>query len=142
MQGKWHSYLIMMRSCSPLFPFYLNYDIVFYIIEDITYSIIDHMRQATQEFVKILQATRKEKKLSQRELAALAGVPQSHISNIENGKVNIRISSLFEIARVLDLEPLLVPRRYVPAIKGMMDSKKHGDSFQPAFTLDDEDDDV
>lgn len=92
-------------------------------------------------FVQALKAAREEKKLSQRALAEMAGVPQSHISNIENGKVNIRISSLFGIARVLELEPMLIPRRYVPAVKGFMQSKTSGDTFEPAFTLDGDDDD-
>lgn len=100
------------------------------------------MSDLTKGLAAILQSARKEKKLSQQELSQLAGVPQSHISNIENGKVNIRLSSLFEIARVLELEPVLVPRRFVPAIKGFMDSKKHEEEFRPAFSLDEEDDDV
>ncbi len=98
------------------------------------------MTDLTNGLASILQATRKEKKLSQKELSQLAGVPQSHISNIENGKVNIRTSSLFEIARVLELEPMLIPRRYVPAVNGFMAGKKH--DSQPAFTLDEDDDDV
>jgi HTH-type transcriptional regulator/antitoxin HipB len=99
------------------------------------------MSQLTIPFTQALKAAREEKKLSQRALAEMAGVPQSHISNIENGKVNIRISSLFEIARVLELEPMLIPRRYVPAVKGFMQSKTSGDTFEPAFTLDEDGDD-
>ena len=98
------------------------------------------MTDLTNGLANILQSTRKEKKLSQKELSQLAGVPQSHISNIENGKVSIRLSSLFEIARVLGLEPMLIPRRYVPAVKGFMADKKQ--DAQPAFTLDEDDDDV
>lgn len=97
------------------------------------------MSGSTQEFARLLRAARKEKKLSQRALAELAGIPQSHISNIENGKVNMRLSSFIEIARLLELEPVLVPRRYVPAIKGFMDSKSN--IFYPAFVLDDEEED-
>jgi transcriptional regulator with XRE-family HTH domain len=99
------------------------------------------MSQLMIPFTHLLKAAREEKKLSQRALAELAGVPQSHISNIENGKVNIRISSLFEIARVLELEPMLIPRRYVPAVKGFMQNKTSSDNFEPAFTLDEDDDD-
>lgn len=68
-------------------------------------------------YSSIYSAARAERQLSQRALVELAGVPQSHISNIENGKVNICISSLFAIARVLELEPMLIPRRYVLAVK-------------------------
>lgn len=99
------------------------------------------MNQIIQPFIIALKTAREKKKLSQRALAEMAGVPQSHISNIENGKVNIRISSLFDIARVLELEPMLIPRRYVPAVKGFMQSKISSDTFEPAFTLDGDDDD-
>lgn len=98
------------------------------------------MSQSTRPFILRLKEARQKKKLSQRGLAELAGVPQSHISNIENGKVDIRLSSLFEIARVLELEPMLVPRRYVAAVNGFMQNKTSSDHFEPAFTLDGEDD--
>lgn len=98
------------------------------------------MNHSMIPFTQLLKEARKEKKLSQRKLAEMAGVPQSHISKVENGKVNIQISSLFEIARVLELEPMLIPRRYVPAIKGFLQHTASGDTFTPAFTLDDEED--
>ncbi|NVN38867.1 helix-turn-helix domain-containing protein, partial [Komagataeibacter swingsii] len=40
-----------------------------------------------------LQAARKTKGLSQRELSELAGVPQAQISRIEAGTVDLRLSS-------------------------------------------------
>lgn len=42
------------------------------------------MNESILEFASILKNARKTKKLSQRGLSELAGVPQSHISNIEN----------------------------------------------------------
>lgn len=68
------------------------------------------------EIAKALKAAREAKGLSQRALAEIAGVPQSHISKIENGGVDLRASSLTEIARALDLELMLVPRKTVPAV--------------------------
>lgn len=71
------------------------------------------------EISRTLKAARKAKGLSQRALATMAGVPQSHISKIENTGVDLRISSLAEIARALDLELILVPRKTVPAVKSI-----------------------
>ena len=71
---------------------------------------------ATEDIIKALKGARKAKGLTQRALGSRAGVPQSHISKIENGGADIRLSSLIEIARALDLELRLVPRKAVPAV--------------------------
>jgi len=70
-----------------------------------------------EKLVATLKAAREKKGLSQRALSARAGVPQSHISKIENGTVNLTVSSLTAIANALDLELALVPRKAVPAIR-------------------------
>lgn len=75
-----------------------------------------------EEIALTLKEARAQKGLSQRALAKLADVPQSHISKIESGAVDLRLSSLVEIARVLDLEVMLVPRKVVPAIKSIVRS--------------------
>jgi transcriptional regulator with XRE-family HTH domain len=72
-----------------------------------------------EHIVGALKAARQAKGLSQRELSALAGVPQAHISKIENAAVDLKLSSLVELARVLGLELMLVPRRLVPAVQSM-----------------------
>ena len=74
------------------------------------------------EIARTIKAAREAKGLSQRALARMAGVPQSHISKIENGGVDLRVSSLTEIARALDLELALVPRKAVPAVKSIVRS--------------------
>lgn len=71
----------------------------------------------TEELTKELQAARERKGFSQRELGKRAGIPQSHISKIEKGIVDLRVSSLVELARALDLELTLVPRKSVPAVR-------------------------
>ena len=53
-------------------------------------------------------------------MAEKVGLPQSHISKIESGHVDIRLSSLIELARVLDLELSLVPRKLVPAVRSII----------------------
>ncbi len=57
-----------------------------------------------------IKAARETKGLSQRALSEKVGIPQSHISRIENGAVNLQLSSLIELARVLELELMLVPK--------------------------------
>ena len=66
-----------------------------------------------------LKQARESKGLSQRELGARIAVPQSHISRIESGAVDLKASSLIEFARALDLEVMLVPRSLVPAVEAM-----------------------
>ena len=48
------------------------------------------MAYAGEHIIAALKAARQEKGLSQRELSAKAGVPQSHISKIERGAVDLR----------------------------------------------------
>jgi transcriptional regulator with XRE-family HTH domain len=67
----------------------------------------------------ILKAARKRQALSQRALAAKAGVPQSHISKIENAAVDLQTTSLIAIARALDLEVALVPRELTSAVQAL-----------------------
>lgn len=69
-----------------------------------------------------LKRAREAKGLSQRALANLSGVPQSHISKIESGAVDLRISSLVEIARALDMELKLVPRKGLSAVNSIIRS--------------------
>ncbi|WP_192034430.1 helix-turn-helix transcriptional regulator [Halomonas sp. YLGW01] len=77
------------------------------------------MSYGTEELAARLKAAREAKGLNQRELSALAGVPQSHISKIENNAVDLRVSSLSSIAHALDLELVLVPRKALPAVQSI-----------------------
>jgi len=78
------------------------------------------MSYATEHIAESLKAARERKGLSQRALSAKAGVQQSHISKIESGAVDLRLSSLVELARVLDLELTLVPRKKLPAVRAII----------------------
>lgn len=49
-------------------------------------------------------------------------MPQAHISKIESGKVDLRLSSLIELARTLDLEVLVVPRKSLAAVQAVIRS--------------------
>jgi transcriptional regulator with XRE-family HTH domain len=80
------------------------------------------MPYAGDHILAALKAARTEKALSQRDLSKEAGVPQSHISKIESGAVDLQLSSLIEIARALDLEVITVPRKLVPAVQAIVRS--------------------
>jgi len=77
------------------------------------------MTYGAQEIAERLRAARVARGLSQRELSALAGVPQAQISRIEAGAVDLRLSSLVALAHALDLELALVPRKSFPAVRSL-----------------------
>lgn len=79
---------------------------------------------------KTLKDARERQGLSQRALAAKVGVPQSHISKIENAAVDLQTTSLIAIARALDLEVALVPRQALPVLQTML-QKSEGTAVLP-----------
>jgi HTH-type transcriptional regulator / antitoxin HipB len=87
-----------------------------------------------------IKAARKKKGLSQKSLGIKVGIPQSHISKIEQGKVDLQTSSLIQLARVLDLELMLVPRQHITAVQALELPAEGRDSI-PAYRLDKEEDD-
>ena len=82
------------------------------------------MSTAIEDIAASIKAARIAKGFTQKQLGERVGLPQSHISKIEGGNVDLQISSLVEIARALDLELKLVPRRTVPAIEGVVRSQR------------------
>ncbi len=72
------------------------------------------------EIIEAIKNARKAKGLSQTSFGELIGVPQSHISKIEKGGVDIKLSSLVQIARALDLEIKLVPKKALPAVESIV----------------------
>lgn len=58
-----------------------------------------------------LQRLRNEKKLSMRGLASKAGLEYSQVQRIENGKVNVSISTIYALAEGLEIpaSELLIP---------------------------------
>lgn len=53
---------------------------------------------------KLIQKTRKEKKLRQYELSASTGLSRNYISDIENGRYMPSVESLAKIATCLDFD--------------------------------------
>ncbi|WP_395945592.1 helix-turn-helix domain-containing protein [Brevundimonas sp.] len=59
---------------------------------------------------------------SQRDLSARAHLTQAQISRIENGEVDLQVSTLIELARSLDLDLQLVPRTALVAVEAAVRS--------------------
>ncbi len=87
------------------------------------------------EIIKLLKKARIERKLKQSELGSKLGLPQSHISKIERGDTDLRLSTVADMARLLDLELVLVPRHLLPMIKAMIEGKEEQ---KPMWGLDEE----
>ncbi|VAW36357.1 hypothetical protein MNBD_DELTA04-1756 [hydrothermal vent metagenome] len=70
--------------------------------------------------IKHLKYVRRKKRLTQAEFGAKLGLPQSHISRIEQGITDPRLSTVVEMAHLLDQELILVPRAMLPAVRAMI----------------------
>lgn len=86
------------------------------------------MSAGIEEIAGSVREARIAKALTQKELGQRVGLPQSHISKIEKGTVDLKLSSLVEIARALDLEITLVPRKALPAVEGAV--RAHGTTVE------------
>ncbi|WP_350997932.1 helix-turn-helix transcriptional regulator [Shewanella sp. TB7-MNA-CIBAN-0143] len=70
------------------------------------------MKMLAVEFGHAMRKMRKQKGLSQDELALCADIDRSYIGRIERAEVNITVEMLYKIANVLDCEPCeLLPSR-------------------------------
>lgn len=58
-----------------------------------------------KEFGLHLKTIRKEKKLSQEQLADLADLDRTYISGIERGMRNISLINIFRLAEALNISP-------------------------------------
>jgi transcriptional regulator with XRE-family HTH domain len=73
-----------------------------------------------EAFAQSLRQARLQKGWSQRDLSGKAGIPQAHISRIESGAVDVKVSTLVELARLLDFELVLAPRASLPAVEALI----------------------
>lgn len=99
------------------------------------------MGYVTEHIAGALRAAREGKGLSQRALSVATGVQQGQLSKIENGAVDLRLSSLIALARALDLELMLVPRKSLPAVQTLVrGAPSEGEAEAPAYSLDEDED--
>ncbi|MET4515230.1 helix-turn-helix transcriptional regulator [Bradyrhizobium sp. I1.7.5] len=80
------------------------------------------MAYQSEELIREVQGQRVKKAMSQRALAARSGLTQAHISQIETGRLEPGLSSFIQMARALDLEVVLVPKKLLPAVEGVLRS--------------------
>jgi HTH-type transcriptional regulator/antitoxin HipB len=66
-----------------------------------------------------LRQSREMKGLIQADIGERIGQPQSAVSRIERGG-DLRVSTLLEMARVLEMEPILVPKHLIPAVQALL----------------------
>jgi hypothetical protein len=60
----------------------------------------------------------------------------------ENGAVDLKLSSLIELARTLGLEVMLVPRKLVPAVEMLARGGGAKEPQRPAYGFAEDDDDA
>lgn len=78
------------------------------------------MTYKSETLISQAREVREASGVSQRALSERAGLTQSHISQIENGKMEPGLSSFIDMTRALDLELMLVPKKLVPAVLGVV----------------------
>ncbi len=66
-----------------------------------------------------LRQSREAKGYTQTDMGVRIGQPQSAVSRIERGG-DLRVSTLLEMARVLEMEPVLVPKHLIPAVRALL----------------------
>ncbi len=93
------------------------------------------MSYQAEAFAQTLRQARLRKGWSQRDLGGKAGIPQAHISRIESGAVDVKVSTLVELARWLDLEPVLAPRAALPAVEAVIREAEANDDRRAARDL-------
>jgi HTH-type transcriptional regulator/antitoxin HipB len=72
---------------------------------------------------QVLQQARKAKKISQSDMSRLLNLPQSHISKIESGKTDLRLSNLENIAHALGFELMLIPKAMAAYVQATIEGR-------------------
>ena len=72
------------------------------------------MNYKTEHIADALRTAREAKGLSQRALGRKAGVPQGHISKIENGAVDLRVQAWLRLLGFLIWNSCLSRARFCP----------------------------
>jgi transcriptional regulator with XRE-family HTH domain len=87
---------------------------------------------SVNDIIVQLREARKSQGLSQIEMGKRLGVTQSQITRIERGASDIRLSTLVETAHALGLEPVLIPKPLLPAVRHLLAKQKGG--IEPTLT--------
>jgi transcriptional regulator with XRE-family HTH domain len=77
-----------------------------------------------------LKVARQKRQMKQSELGKKLGMPQSHISTIENSVTNPRLSTVEDMARLLDHELILIPRELVQAVLALLEGRSEANNLR------------
>lgn len=84
------------------------------------------------DVIEQLKSARQQQGMKQSELGEKLGLPQSHVSKIEQGANDPRLSTVKDMARVLDQELVLIPRQMVSAVRAFLKGEGEEERrFQP-----------
>ena len=86
--------------------------------------------------IRMIVKTRKQKGYSQAALGEKLGLPQSHISAIETGRVEPRLYTLLEIVHALGCDLMLLEYAMVPYVRSLL--KGEDPTQQPLWQVDQE----
>lgn len=78
-----------------------------------------------------LQQARTARGLTQAELGALVGLPQSHISKIERGETDFQWTTLEQIANAVGVSPVLVPTGLIPLVESLVNGREGKGEEEP-----------
>jgi len=88
------------------------------------------------QIIEQLKSARLLQGMRQDELGKRLGLPQSHISKIENDRTDVRLSTISDMARILNHEIMLVPRSLVLQVKSLLDGETQERRWQPDEEVD------
>ena len=95
------------------------------------HSRVNAMASVSRPWHEQLRDARRVQGLSQRELEERTGVRQAHLSRIENGALDPRLSCIEQVARGLGYACVLVPRRELPAMTALLRGIDEAGDGQP-----------
>jgi transcriptional regulator with XRE-family HTH domain len=81
---------------------------------------------------QLLKVARKGRRLTQEQVADMAGISRPRYREIEAGSSSARTTTLINIARALGLELMLIPQAIVPAVDALLRPHDDVDDL-PAF---------
>ena len=69
-------------------------------------------------------------------LGQKVGLPQSHISGIETGRIVPRFDTLLDLIRILGFDLMLVPQTIVPAVQALVRDAANGGNERSLYADD------
>lgn len=63
------------------------------------------MSELTIQFGQLVRKYRKERNMSQEQLALLCNMDRSYLGRIERGEVNLTLEKIYELASALEIMP-------------------------------------